>query len=337
MFWSNPQLRRAIARIPGARWIYRSFVQTPGSWIFSEHSAKWLLDAQNFSRLPFLYRAFATYCSLAPKSDEMVVGAETVHRMVSWLTRVLALDSQFCVSVERRKVYVSLTDPRSLVVPYELSSAAEIHALRKYLAPGDLFIDVGANHGVFSIAASSLVGSTGRVVAFEPNPELAELVRLSLSTDQVAEFQVHQIALADADGELDFYIPHATSGSAGLIRGFSAESSARRIRVTVRTLDQVLKPEPGRRTVMKVDIEGAELRFFAGARDYLLSQRPLVLVEVNPSAIAAAEGTISDFVSLLKSCGYSRWRDFHHGIESSIDNLPPIQQNVLLLPSTSIH
>ena len=329
----NAALRRTAAKIPGARWLYRSLFETPGSWIFSTGNTAWLLDGASFSRLPFLYRQFARYTRVAPRNDQHLIGAEFVHRAVSWITARSGLSSRFCVSVGDQKMYVSLVDPRSLVVPQELATAVEVRALKDYLAEGDTFVDVGANHGVFAVAASRIVGSTGRVVAVEPNPELAALVEQSLSANGCTSFQVHSLALADAQTELDFYIPHATSGSAGLIREFSAVSSARRIRVRVTTLDRLLTVDPRRRMLIKVDIEGAEMRFLAGARNFLQQQRPVMFIEINPHALAAAHGSLPELVALFKSCGYGSWRDFHHSDDRNLDELPARQQNIVLMPA----
>jgi FkbM family methyltransferase len=330
---SEATLRRAVARIPGARWLYRSLVETPGSWIFSTRNTSWLLDDASFSRLPFLYRQFARYCRVAPQRDQHLMGAEFVHRAVSWLTALGGLPSRFCVSVGDQKMHVSLVDPRSLVVSQELASAVEVRALKNYLAEGDTFVDVGANHGVFAVAASRIVGASGQVVAVEPNPELAVLVEQSLAANGCTGFQVHHLALADAEAELDFYIPHATLGSAGLIREFSADSSGRRIRVRVTTLDRLVTVDPRRRMLIKVDIECAEMRFLAGARAFLQQQRPVMFVEINPHAIAAAHGTLVELVAMFKSCGNGSWRDFHSGDERSLDELPSRQQNIVLMPA----
>ena len=64
-------------------------------------------------------------------------------------------------------------------VPYE---PATVRYLASHLAAGDVFVDVGANSGYFTMIAAGLVGSSGRVVAFEPNPE----VRGRLSRTSVA-------------------------------------------------------------------------------------------------------------------------------------------------------
>ena len=71
-------------------------------------------------------------------------------------------------------------------------------ALRNLLKPGDVFVDVGANIGYFTLLASTLVGPSGNVISFEPNPNNCELLRRSLTQNNVANVRLHQNAVAES-------------------------------------------------------------------------------------------------------------------------------------------
>lgn len=72
---------------------------------------------------------------------------------------------------------VDLSDPRITDVYYEMTMpTGEARVLSQLLEDGDSFIDIGANHGSYSLLARKRVGERGRVVAFEPQPHLARLL-----------------------------------------------------------------------------------------------------------------------------------------------------------------
>ena len=207
-------------------------------------------------------------------------------------------------------IYLRLTDPRSLVVPLELERSEQIRELASALAPGDTFVDVGANHGSFSVAAARLVGPEGLVVSFEPQPALAPLVRRSLRELGSAPFVVHELACSDHDGEADFFIPRATSGAAGLLSDISARSPGETVRVQVRRFDEAVdwRAFPGD-LLVKLDVEGSEAAFLRGAARALSARRPRILMEVNPGAIeAAGRGPGSSLRQTLLELGYTRAR-----------------------------
>src|ERR1019366_418361 len=211
------RLRAAIAEIPGARLMYESFSESPGSWLYRRPTLDWLSDPALIRQLPRLYRFFASYCAAQRRNP---IGAEMLLRGIIALSARFADDDQIVpLQIGAMTVFLDLQDPRFLRIPSELAGLPRV--LRHFLQPGDAFIDVGANHGTFSIVASGLVGSEGLVIAIEPQPRLAGLLRRSLAHGR-ARFDVHQIACGDRSEEVEFYIPLATSGSAGRFGRFSA-------------------------------------------------------------------------------------------------------------------
>lgn len=201
--------------------------------------------------------------------------------------------------------FLDLRDPRFLQVPRELARIPPV--LAQLLRPGDTFIDVGANHGAYSISAARLIGPEGLVISIDPQPRLAGLLRKLLANGP-SRFEVHQIACGDRSRETEFYIPWATSGSAGVFREFSGRSSHKTIRVEVRPLDDVIGERrlPGR-IVIKLDVEGSELAFLQGARRLIEAAAPVLLIEINPRAMRAAGTSKTNLVQTLLDLGYDRF------------------------------
>ena len=297
------RLRQTIAAIPGARFFHEVLFETPGSWLYRRPTLSWWSDPALVRQLPRLYRFFARYCAVQRYEP---IGAEMLLRGIIALRRRLATDDGIIpLQVGDLTVFLDLQDPRFLRVPTELTGLPRV--LRHFLRPGDTFIDVGANHGTFSIVAAGLVGHEGLVVSIEPQPRLAGLLRQSLAHGS-ARFEVHQIACGDRSEEVAFYIPSATSGSAGLFGRFSAISRHRTIKVAMRRMDDVIdwRCLPGR-VFIKLDVEGSELAFLLGARQLIRATAPAMLIEVNPAAMRAAGTSKTTLVKTLVDMGYDRF------------------------------
>lgn len=160
--------------------------------------------------------------------------------------------------------------------------------LRGALRPGDVFVDVGANVGYFAILAGGWVGPAGRVIAVEPNPTLADLltasVRLNMLEGVVAP--VRQ-AVAEVGGEQAPLYLSNDSGNTGLSSLTPSSghlqsgtlSAGNAINVTTTTLSELAKVHNlNRLDVLKIDVEGAEERVWAGATDVLQRLRPRFII-----------------------------------------------------------
>jgi FkbM family methyltransferase len=278
-------------------------LHTAGSWLYGRSKLAWLSDPALVRQLPRPYRFFARYC--AGHSFEPV-GAEILLRGIMALQRRRqSQDSIVPLVVGDITVFLDLQDPRFLRIPAELSEFSAV--LRHFLQPGDTFIDAGANHGTFSIVASRLVGPEGLVVSIEPQPRLAGLL-LRLLEKGPAKFEIHQIACGNCSDNVPFYIPSATSGSAGLLSAYSARFLHRTIQVAIRRLDDVIDScsLPGR-TLIKLDVEGSELAVLLGARRLIQAIKPALLIEINPRTLRAAGTSKESLLGALLDLGYHRF------------------------------
>lgn len=158
-------------------------------------------------------------------------------------------------------------------------------AARELVRPGDVVWDVGANVGLFSFAAAGLSRPDGRVLAIEPDPWLAQLVKRSaaLNPDLGGRFNVLQAALTERAGDAVLHIARR-GRAANYVAGFSPSSQTGGVRealaVRAVTLDALLDGWP-RPDVLKIDVEGAEASVLRGARRLLHEVRPRILCEVS--------------------------------------------------------
>lgn len=305
--------RARLKKIPGvAPLAKRLFAPTfEGAWLYRQEVVQWLYDPSLRRQLPLPFRTFATYCAAQRPLWDDVVGGATALRAAMSARRRLGLPGHARLEVGDDVVYVSLDDPRMLQVPNELASPeADTRVLHALLGPGDAFIDVGANHGSFSIVASRLVGPEGAVVAVEPQPRLAGLVERSLAENAPGtDRRVLPFALADEPGTLCLHVPPGSSGSATLLSDVPEAAGWEAYEVPVRRLDDVVDPAslPGR-LVMKLDVEGAEVGVLRGGLGLLRARRPALLLEINPRRIADASGPEA-LLAVAREAGYDGYAE----------------------------
>lgn len=159
--------------------------------------------------------------------------------------------------------------------------AAEIDVVISYAKRGGCAADVGANVGMFTIPLADKVGPAGAVFAFEPHPANAERLRQNCENNGASNVVVHELALAERDGVIVLQLgKDAAYGST--VGVWPGKESGETLSVPCRTLDGIWQ-EAGRPqiSVVKVDVEGAELSVLDGARELLADCAPALLVEAN--------------------------------------------------------
>jgi len=136
-------------------------------------------------------------------------------------------------------------------------------ALRNLLGPGDLFVDAGANIGVYTVLASRLVGPTGRVLAIEMMPDTAAILRRHVNDNQCGNVEIIENALSHRSGEtLTAAVPPGKYGQASIAEGPNSTAVDKQEVQTI-TLDDACR-EHQRIRLLKLDLEGAELPALAG-------------------------------------------------------------------------
>jgi FkbM family methyltransferase len=272
----------------------------------------WFDDATLVRQLPPLFRGYAGYMRRAvDRRSGVVRGGSFLHRLLSRLIDGAGLRREARLGLGGLVVHVDLCDPRMFWVLGEVrGDTAEAGIIRALLRPGDIFLDVGANHGSYALLAARAVGPTGAVFAFEPQPRLADLLRRSFEANGFAHASVEQVACAIRAGTSRFFVPSSNSGAGGMYRMLSAAGRSTSFDVPTVSLDAHLADRlPAGRVVMKIDVEGAELVALRGARRLLAERRPPLILEVSPQTATAGGHRISDVVDLLVSVGYARYAE----------------------------
>lgn len=281
----------------------------PGAWLYRRHTLQWMNDAEVRAQLPLHFRTFAHYCRLQSRLPGPVLGGQTLLRVVQNMHRFHTRKPLRLV-IDDRTIFLHPDDPRMLTVPQELAAmSASGSILDRHLNPGDTFIDIGSNHGAFSVAASGFIGPEGTIVAFEPQPALYPLVERSLRANGVENFWVFPDGCGEQFEEVKFFVPAISSGSAGLFREFSARDKHQKLTVRLVRFDDIIDNLKLTGDVLvKLDVEGNEPAVLRGARRFIQTQRPKILMEFNPSAMKAANTDPGELLALLQDLNCRGYR-----------------------------
>ncbi len=182
----------------------------------------------------------------------------------------------------------------------------ELMVLKKLLCAGDTFIDCGANIGFYTLYAASLVGDTGRVLAFEPSPREMKRLSENITLNRLPHITTFTCALSDHEGEALFSIAQSTGeNTLGESFGYTDTGLTQRITVPLRMLDTIIK-EQGVANIklIKIDVEGTEGHVLRGAQNILAQMRPALLFEVFPAALLHMKTTPKMIDDMLRAAGY---------------------------------
>jgi FkbM family methyltransferase len=168
------------------------------------------------------------------------------------------------------------------------------------LLPGMTAVDVGAHIGYFTLVMAGRTGTTGRVFAFEPNPEVQKYLRENLRRNGCSQVTVCPVALFRDEGS------GTLEGSDGLNARLTPHADSRAGGVTMAVFDR-FAPTQGIAGVdlVKMDVEGAELDILLGMRRLLSEDHPSFVIEVHPRQLGMFGHTEAELRGYLESCGYS--------------------------------
>ncbi len=216
-------------------------------------------------------------------------------------TRVGDTPLSLCVHDERDRYVSQRLREEGVWEPYETELVLAA------LAPGDVFVDAGANIGYFSILAAARVGPAGAVYAFEPDPGNAALLRASATLNGLADtVTVVEAALAREAGSAELFLSADNLGDHQLFSGDEARDS-----VAVAKLNGAayLAPRVNRIAMVKVDTQGFEYEVLAGLMPLLqqLPAAPRLLVELTPYSLAQAGASGRALVEMLAELEAPMW------------------------------
>jgi len=184
---------------------------------------------------------------------------------------------------------------------------AELAFVRHSLKPGAVFIDVGANGGIYTVIAARQVGPTGHVYAFEPGKKELEILRKNIEANGLTNVTVIESAVSRETGTAKLAI--STDGAMNSLAKTQHPDQQIEEWETVKTItldDFALQNSLNTVDFIKVDVEGAEKLVLDGAKNLLASEGPVtVLFEAMTINVTAFDYSVRDFLSELMMQGLS--------------------------------
>lgn len=214
----------------------------------------------------------APFGAFAPNAAQAAV-IRLVHRtglkrgvFRPWMSRVINLirpgpiDAEYHGALFRFYHLGASTERGCLFNPgYDLE---ELTFLRAHVPEGGVFVDVGANVGIYALTMAKVVGQKGRVIAIEPHPVARARLTFNRDASDLGYVKIVAVAAGPSDGELMIETDRENLGASHIV---AAGSSASAIRVPAQTLLRILGDAGVTRIdALKIDVEGFEDRVLTG-------------------------------------------------------------------------
>lgn len=173
--------------------------------------------------------------------------------------------------------------------------------LKSSLKVGDVFLDIGANYGFFSLLASTLVGSNGIVWAFEPSLSTFERLNKNIKLNGFKNIKSFNIALGNHTGIVTFYDFGAMDGSNSLVNMRGGQAT----KVSMDTLDNIIGQHKIKPNFITIDVEGFENEVLKGGNESILNSRHMKLIlEYNRHILRKKGEPYSAVIKLLIKNGF---------------------------------
>jgi FkbM family methyltransferase len=210
----------------------------------------------------------------------------------------------------------------------------DMNFVLRYLRPDDSFLDIGANIGVYTLLAASIIES-GVIYAFEALPKNYARLEENLYINKFQQVKAYSLAISDYTGVTSLSLSEGDS-----MPFITKVSTNKTLQVNTDTLENLLvNTSKSTLTLAKIDIEGAELLALRGATSLLKEKCPKVwIMEIN-NTVNNFGHSKQEVVDLLKDYGYGVYRynaDINQVYLTSIDSQENDGNNFLLIAESEL-
>jgi FkbM family methyltransferase len=240
-----------------------------------------------------------------------------IYRRIAWRLRWRVSDKPWLV---RRREGLPLLLPHggaAALIYFQGSSEPELaNFIKAFLKPGMIFVDIGAHLGEYTVLAASIVGDSGHVHAFEASPDTFEILTRNVKFNGLRNVATKPWAVWNQDGFCEFEKAPDPSVSALRPNHAAQRRGGSLIRVNAIMLDHYFgEPGMAKPSLIKIDVEGAELQVLRGAAGLLsLSQPPTLVVEYGPRNTATFAYEAEEVCRFLRELGYQLYQFGENGL-----------------------
>lgn len=201
--------------------------------------------------------------------------------------------------------------------------------IRKILLPGDIFLDIGANIGYFSLLAAKHQ-PTARIFSFEPVSPIFNLFEQNISLNDIKNITAINSAVGEANSENYIYISGAdNTGMSSFQKPENYSGSTEKVKIV--SIDEWFSNSGlSKIDLIKLDIEGSELSALKGMKEALLNFKPAVVSEINPEMLRQFNTKAVDIFNYLNDLNFCGFFIFKSGEIFPIDSYETTETNNVL-------
>ena len=208
-----------------------------------------------------------------------------------------------------------------------------------FLRPGDTFIDIGANVGLYTLAAAHQVGAGGHVHAFEPCSRTFERLRENVRLNGLTNISCHRLALSHEDAQAQLHMVNGGFDAWNSLGTPYMGETAGSETVQTAKLDTFARKHglAGRKCAVKIDVEGWEAHVLRGGQEFLsTADAPVLCVEFTEEAARLAGTSCRALYEALERLGYGLYSVGSTAAEIVPFALPDPFPNVNLLAAKDL-
>jgi len=209
------------------------------------------------------------------------------------------------VTVENAKIVINNQDPVvSGALTFGVYEKSEIALMKRVFKPGQVMLDIGANVGLYTGIGGNIIGSQGRIFAFEPDPQSLGFLKKTVAANALENTEVVNAAASNVNGKTTLYV---STNNRGDNRLYDNELSDESFEVDTLRLDDFLEPKGIQAVdVIKIDVQGFEGQVIEGMENTLKNSSNLqMLMEFWPQGLATAGTDPVELLNRLESYGLS--------------------------------
>jgi len=214
------------------------------------------------------------------------------------------------VEIEGRKMFLDEHDSLKLsIYPYAVEMT---NFFKDNIKEGDVVLDLGSHIGYFTCLFAQLVGESGKVFSFEPEPNNFKLLKKNNEVNGYKHVVIEQKAVSNVKSKMKMYISNSPKDH----RIYDSDDSRESIEIESVKLDEYFKDFNQKINLVKSNIQGADFAAFQGMKSIIEKSKSNIILalEFNPAMIKGLGcGNAEDFLDQLLGYGFKlhdlRWQE----------------------------
>jgi FkbM family methyltransferase len=201
--------------------------------------------------------------------------------------------------------------------------------IKRALRPGDVFFDIGANIGYFSLLGA-IFQPASTVIAFEPVSSVFRKLEDNISINKITNIMAVNAAVGNKNEEGEIFI--SSDDNTGMSSLKNPENySGKREKVKIIAIDDWFRSSGlPKIDLIKLDIEGSELAALRGMREILQNYKPLVIAEINPEILVRFDQVPADIFDYLNAFNFTGFLILKTGGLTRVDKYQTNETNNVL-------